>query len=141
MASHNKSVVCCKREPKQETREPVEVQKGVEVLELADSAEETTYIHPASKSRFGYQHKGLRSGQQQQQLQQEHVSGMTMLADLSHPSHCEGSDIVNRQPHAQREHSVCMVCWILLPLDRASQSQTKQQVLQCELSAEALKSM
>lgn len=72
------------REPKQETRDPVEVQKGVEVLELADSAEETTYLHPASKSRFGSQHKGLRSGQQQQQLQQERVSGRTMLACPSH---------------------------------------------------------
>lgn len=32
---------------------------------LADSAEESPYIHPASKSRFGSQHKGIRSGQLQ----------------------------------------------------------------------------
>lgn len=32
---------------------------------LADSAEESPYIHPASKSRFGSQYKGIRSGQLQ----------------------------------------------------------------------------
>ena len=77
MFSHNKFVLGCNREPKQENRDPAEAHKGGEVLELADSAEETTYIHPASKSRFGSQHKGLRSEQQQQQ--QQHVNGMTML--------------------------------------------------------------
>lgn len=97
----------CKREPKQEAREPVEVQKEVEVLELADSAEETTYIHPASKSRFGSQHKGLRSGQQQQQLQQERASGMTTPAYPSHCSHCEGDDVMNWQPHVSTVSAWC----------------------------------
>lgn len=32
---------------------------------LADSAEESPYIHPASKIRFGSQHKGIISGRQQ----------------------------------------------------------------------------
>ena len=120
VASYNKFVVCCKREPKQEAREPVEVQKEVEVLELADSAEETTYIHPASKSRFGSQHKGVRYGQQQQhqQLQQERVSGTTLLAYPNHCSRCD--DIMNWQPDMSK---VSALCWILLSLDSASQLQ------------------
>ena len=37
---------------------------------LADSAEESTYIHPASKARFGSQHKG------QVQLDNGNVPGL-----------------------------------------------------------------
>ena len=64
-------------------REPAQVPKGGEVLEevpFADSAEESPYIHPASKSRFGSQHKVLRS-----EPQRQHVSGTSKLACL--PQH------------------------------------------------------
>ena len=50
-------------------REPAQAQEDSEDLKerpLADSAEESPYLHPASKSRFGSQHKGIRSDQQLQ---------------------------------------------------------------------------
>lgn len=48
------------------TRDPAQVSDhDLKERPLADSAEESPYIHPASKSRFGSQHKGIRSGQLQ----------------------------------------------------------------------------
>ena len=128
-SSHTNFVVGCNSGAKQENRDPVEVQKGGEVLELADSAEETTYIHPASKSRFGSQHKGLRPDQQQQQhqqqQQQQRVNGMTTLV---YPyiyicSHCESCVLVNWLPHPRRLQSICLVRWSLMSPHRYSAKQ------------------
>ncbi len=51
------------REPAQLTDQEADLKERERPL--ADSAEESPYLHPASKSRFGSQHKGIRSGQLQ----------------------------------------------------------------------------
>ena len=66
-------------------REPPRAPKGGQLLQelaLADSAEESPYLHPASKSRFA-QHKGHRSEQRQQE---QGISTMNLLLVLSIPN-------------------------------------------------------
>lgn len=66
-------------------RQAPQVPKGGELLQevpLADSAEESPYLHPASKSRYS-QHKGHHSEQQQQQ----HISGQYSPNDVLEPRH------------------------------------------------------
>ena len=69
---------------------------------LADSAEESPYIHPASKARFGTQHKGISA---QQPHKDDGMPAATQTATAFHQygstqllSICTAATIMQEQP-------------------------------------------
>ena len=64
-ALHTSASAACQRYDgtHREIVKPVEQPEVIQERPLADSAEESPYIHPASKARFSAQQKGIQSQQ------------------------------------------------------------------------------